>query len=87
MTDWCDRKEIQAYNRNLIKKVYISVCKDSGFNLHWEDAAVLTADILNILPLEVGLAFNKMHELNQIALGLHPSAPNPRIKQDVSSSS
>lgn len=86
MTD-DDLKEIQEYNRKLIQDVYIRVCKDSGFNMHWEDAAVLTADILNIIPLEVGLAFSRMGDLNQIALGLHPAAPNPRIKQDVSSSS
>ena len=79
--------EIFEYNQSLIRKVYIRVCKNSGFNMHWEDATVLTADILNILPLEVALAFSRMGELNEIALGLHPEAPNPRIKQNVSSSS
>jgi hypothetical protein len=64
----------------LIQDTYIRVCKDSEYNLHWEDAAVITSDILEILPLTVGFVFPKMGDLNLIALGRHPAAPNPKLK-------
>lgn len=71
----------QALTDNIIQKMYIQVCEDSGFNLHWEDAALFTSDVLRILPSAVGFAFENPQDMNLIALGLHPLAINPKIKQ------
>jgi hypothetical protein len=67
-------------DKEMIQQAYIQVCKDSDFNLHWEDAALFTSDIFRIEPMEVAYAFPNIQDLNTIALGLHPLAPNPKIK-------
>lgn len=58
--------------RKLIQDVYIRVCRDSNWNMPWDQAARFVADMLNIHPLAVGNAFPYIMTMQEIAAGIHP---------------
>lgn len=60
-----------------IQKLYIRVCRDSGFDMGWLDASFLTAQIYGLNPLHVWHAFGSIVTMQSIATGEHPAVNNP----------
>lgn len=61
-------------NRADIQKVYIRVCRDSGFKMDGVQAATLAAKVIGCSPLEIWLAMPSLNVMDQIAKGDHPAA-------------
>ena len=55
-----------------IQELYIRICRDSKFKIDWVQAAQLTASVLQITPLMVGLAFPYVERMRTIADGNDP---------------
>jgi len=55
-----------------IQKVFARVCQDSGFTIQWVPAAVLTARVMEINPLQVWNAFPSVDAMQNIARGNIP---------------
>ena len=72
--------------RELIHKLYIRVCRDSGFQLDLHRACSLVARILGKHPLEVWMAFPSLDVMFAIAAGDHPSLDNPRYSTAATTS-
>lgn len=62
-------------DRETIQKLFIRVCRDSGFKLSADRAAVLTADIAGCHALDVWIALPSLDVMSDIAAGTHPAAP------------
>ena len=58
-------------DRKLVQDIYIRICRDSGFQLGYVEAAKLAANVGGFHPLDVAdaLGIANMHE---IATGRHP---------------
>ena len=59
-------------DRKLKQDLYIRVCKDSGWQLEYIQAAKLVGKILNCHPFEVYAAFGDMDNMQKVAAGEHP---------------
>ncbi|MDB5707879.1 MAG: hypothetical protein JWN66_4995 [Sphingomonas bacterium] len=60
--------------RQQIQQVYIRVCRDSGFQLDYLQAANLAAKVLGKHPLDVWIAMPCLDVMREIAVGEHPAA-------------
>lgn len=60
--------------KEAIQKLFIRVCRDSGFRLDEVNAAIITAKAAGIHPLEVWIALPSLTTMAQIARGEHPAA-------------
>jgi hypothetical protein len=58
--------------RNFRQKVFIRVCRDSGFKLEPSRAAQFAAQLIGIHPFEILNAIGCLNTMNQIADGTHP---------------
>jgi len=59
--------------RKTITDLFIRTCKDSGFQLPYDQAAALTAGVLKISPMEVWVACGTLDTMQRIATGEHPA--------------
>ena len=59
-------------DRELKQIVFIRVCRDSGFNMNFIDAAILTANVLNCHPMDIWVSIGGFNNMKSIALGNHP---------------
>lgn len=60
-------------DRKLKQDLYIRVCKDSGWQLEYIQAAILAGKVLNCHPFEVYSAFGDMDTMRKVASGEHPA--------------
>lgn len=66
-------------DRTTAQKVYIRVCKDSGFQLSYDRAADLAAKILGTTALVLWVDMDiSLDIMKEIAAGIHPSVSNER---------
>lgn len=63
-------------DRLKIQRAYIRYCRDSRFTLDAVRAAIFTASVLRVHPLEVWLAMPCLDDMDRIAAGSHPSLAN-----------
>jgi len=56
-----------------IQQLYIRVCRDSGFQLEYIQAAILTSRVIGCTALEIWLAFPSLGVMDEVARGLHPA--------------
>ena len=61
-------------DRQLIQKIYVRICRDSGFGLDNIRAAILTGRIVGCHPLEVWAAMPSLDVMAEIAAGTHLAA-------------
>ena len=61
-----------AVARDLVQKIYIRVCCDSGFTLETPRAAALAAGVLGLSPLQIWMAMPSLDVMDKIAAGTHP---------------
>lgn len=66
--------------RKLIQDMYVRVCRDSGFQLSWEQATKLTAKVGGWHPLDVWMAMPSMDVMEEIAEGKHPASKPLAVK-------
>lgn len=59
--------------RKTITDLYIRTCRDSKFKMAWDQAAILTALVLRISPLEIWTACGSIDNMQRIASGEHPA--------------
>lgn len=59
--------------RKLAQDLYIRVCRDSGWQLDYIEAAKLVARVLNTSPLLIWTKFSSLDLMRQIASGEHPT--------------
>ncbi len=71
-------------DKRTIMRLFIRVCEDSGFALDEIRASHLVGSILNIMPLQVWLAFGDLRNMARIANGTHPclALPNRGIPEE-----
>lgn len=62
------------HTKALWRKVFIRVCRDSGFKLPWDRAAHLTGDVVGVPAMLVWTAFPYLSVMQEIAVGAHPAA-------------
>ena len=55
-----------------IQKVFARICQDSGFTMQWVPAAVMTARVIEISPLQVWQAFPSVDAMQHITRGNIP---------------
>lgn len=55
----------------LIRELYLRVCKDSGYTIGVFSAAVVTAHAIGCHPLDVWLAMPGLSMMEEIAAGTH----------------
>ena len=58
-------------DRKLKQDIYIRVCKDSGFQIEYIQAAILAAKVVGCHPMEIWMALD-MDLMKRIASGEHP---------------
>jgi len=63
---------LKDHTHNNIQEAFVRVCQDSGWKMSHIDAAIFTAKVLNIHPLEVWIAFSSLDAMAQIANHSHP---------------
>jgi hypothetical protein len=63
------KAEAAVTDRETIQKLFIRICKDSGYQLDFVQAAYLTGKILAISALEVWIAFADVKLMERISNG------------------
>lgn len=61
-----------VYSREYIQKMFIRVCRDSGFTMEYIKATIFAGEILKISPIEVWTSFGSLDTMEEIAKGIHP---------------
>jgi len=59
--------------REEIQNIYIRICRDSGWRLSHTSAAILSAKVIGLHPLEIWCQFSDMDVMERIAKGEHPA--------------
>lgn len=67
------------HDRETIQKAYIRICRDSNFQIEYINAAILTANVLKISPIEVWIAIGDFGAMKKIAKGGTPLSRNGKI--------
>jgi len=57
-----------------IQDLYIRVCRDSGFQIEYIQAAILTSRVIGCSALEIWLAFPSLGVMDEVARGIHPAS-------------
>lgn len=65
--------------RKLYQDLYIRVCRDSGWQLNYIEAAKLVARILITSPLLIWTKFSSLTLMEEIARGEHPACKRTDI--------
>lgn len=60
--------------REQVQRLFIRVCRDSGFGLDTAHAAAIAARAAGISPLEIWVAIGDLRTMDRIACGEHPAA-------------
>ena len=63
--------------RELMQTLFVSVCRDSGFQLDAVEAATMASKVLGAHPLELWRAMPSLSGMDEIAAGRH-AASRPR---------
>lgn len=63
--------------RRHVQEMYIRICRDSGFTMHWHRAAVFAAELCDISALELWTLFGDYKTMKAIAKGEDPIVNNP----------
>jgi hypothetical protein len=58
--------------KELIHELYHRNCKDTGYKMDYIKAAIFTASVLKISPLQIWMAFPCLDVMDQVAKGTHP---------------
>ena len=69
---------MRMFDRETIQKLYIRICRDSGFSIDYIQAAILAGKVLNMHPFSVYNAFSYLDVMEKIAKGEHPVVDNPK---------
>ncbi|MEN6545663.1 MAG: hypothetical protein ABFE07_06435 [Armatimonadia bacterium] len=67
--------------REFRQKVFIRVCRDSGFQLDPIQAAIIAAGVIGCHPLQMLCALD-MDNMRRIADGSHPAATRAALPQE-----
>lgn len=73
-----DHSRTTAEDRELLQKIYIRICKDSGFQLDWYKACWLAAKVAGRHPIEMWQAMPSLGVMEEIAAGTHPVVRSAR---------
>src|SRR5690606_21862357 len=61
-------------SRQQIQRLFIRVCRDSGFALETAHAAAIAARAAGISPIGIWIAIGALRTMDRIASGEHPAA-------------
>ncbi len=59
--------------KQLLRDLFVRVCRDSGFRLDTHRAANLVAQIAKAHPLDIWMAMPSLEVMDEVARGTHPA--------------